>query len=310
MPTVLELAGVEAPTVHAGVEQMPVHGTSLAYAFAADGPSRRTEQHFEMGGHRAIYQDGWKAVTFHHPGTPYDEDTWELYELSEDYSEINDVAATEPDRLRLLEARWWELAEQYGVLPIDDRLIERLVLPGPPGNPRRLTELTFTPGATRVPGITVPNTPNRSFSIEIEIDWRLPFDDGVLVRHGTVSGGYVLHIADNRLQFEHNKLGLRTRLFPEVDLPTGPMTVGLSFTKTATLTGSFALSIDGTEVGRTKPIATLAITFGAWFEIGADHGSPVSWAYEAPAPFTGVLGPVRVVLGDDVEPITIPDLID
>ena len=196
------------------------------------------------------------------------------------------------------------------MLPIDDRLIERLVLPGPPGNPRRLTELTFGPGATRVPGVMVPNTANRSFAIDIDIDWRLPFDEGVLVRHGTVSGGWVLRIVDDRLLFEHNRFGVRTYLEPEVDLPANRVVIGLAFTKTDTLTGEFSLGIDGVEVGRTKPITTLAISFGATFAIGEDRGSPISAAYDAPAPFTGVIGTVRVRLADDDEPITIPDLID
>jgi arylsulfatase len=263
-----------------------------------------------MVGHRAITADGWKAVTRHQAGTPFDDDVWELYHLDQDFSEVHDLAADQPERLRQLEARWWELAERYGVLPIDDRLIERLVLPGPPGNPRRLTELTFHPGATRVPGITVPNTPNRSFAIEIDLAWRLPSDAGVLVRHGTVSGGYVIHVVDGRVRFEHNRFGTRTRLAPEVDLPPGATTIGLRFDKTETLTGTFALSIDGTEVGRTAPVATLAIAFGAWFEIGADSGSPVSWDYEPPAPFTGEIAAVRVHLADDDEVIGILDLID
>ena len=309
-PTILDLVGITAPEHHQGIAQMPIHGTSLAYAFAGDGPSTRTEQHFEMGGHRAIYQDGWKAVTYHHVGTAYDDDIWELYHLERDFSEVHDLAAAEPERVRRLAVRWWELAEQHGVLPIDDRFIERLVLPGPPGNPRRLTQLTFHPGATRVPGVNVPNTANRSFAIDVGIDWRLPSDGGVLVRQGTVSGGFVLSVADNRLVLEHNKLGDRIRLTPEVDLPAGRATIGLTFTRTATLTGVFALHIDGVEIGRTAPIPTLAITFGAGFAIGADNGSPVGTSYEPPAPFTGAIGTVRVVLGDDVEPITIPDLID
>ena len=310
MPTILELAGVEAPAMYAGVEQLPVHGTSLSYAFANDGPSTRTEQHFEMGGHRALYQDGWKAVTFHHMNTPYEADNWELYHVDEDYSEIDDLAAAEPDRVRAMEARWWELAEHYGVLPIDDRLIERLAMAGPPGSTRRLDSLTFRPGATTVPGVNVPNTTNRSFHISIEVARCGQGDAGVLVRHGSVSGGFVVFVADGQVVFEHNRFGDRIRLAAPLVLPASDSVVTLGFTKTGSLRGVFALAVDGDEQARSEPVQTMAITFGAVFAIGADASSPVSTSYRAPFPFTGELGAVRVELGDDQEPITLVDLFD
>ncbi len=310
-PTILELAGLSAPSTFQGIEQLPIHGTSLAYTFdRADAPSTRTEQHFEMGGHRAIYRDGWKAVTFHAPGTPYEDDVWELYHLAEDFSETHDLAAERPDLVGGLAERWWELAEQYGVLPIDDRLFERFGLPGPPGNPRLLTDLTFHPGTTRVPGVNVPNIANRSYRISVPIDRDAPSDRGVLVRQGTVSGGYVLYVEANRAVLEHNRFGDRIRLTHDDDLPVGKTTIDLTFTKTAALAGRFSLRVDGVEVARTDPVKTLAITLGAGFEIGGDIGSPVSQAYEAPFRFTGDIGPVEVHLGDDAEPVTLPDLID
>ena len=94
--------------------QMPVHGTSLLPTFGDAGAKvARGAQYFEMFGHRALVLDGWKAVSRHKAGTPYDEDVWELYELAEDNSEIRDLAAAEPERVAQLDARWWELAEQY-----------------------------------------------------------------------------------------------------------------------------------------------------------------------------------------------------
>jgi arylsulfatase A-like enzyme len=310
MPTILELTGIDAPTTYAGVEQLPIHGTSLTYAFAGDGPSTRTEQHFEMGGHRALYQDGWKAVTFHHMHTPLDADVWELYHLAEDYSEITDLAATEPGRVQAMQARWWELAEQYGVLPVDDRLIERLAMAGPPGSTRRLETLTFHPGATPVPGVTVPNTTNRSFALTVELKRCGAGDQGVLVRHGSVSGGYVLYVADGQLVLDHNRFGERTRLATELPAPVADDEVSLTFTKTGSLRGHFALGVGGDERARTEPIRTMAITFGGVFAIGADNSSPVSPSYAAPFPFTGEIGTVHVELGDDQEPITLIDLID
>lgn len=309
-PTILELAGLAAPTSYRGVEQLPVHGTSLTYAFAADGPSTRTEQHFEMGGHRAIYQDGWKAIAYHRPYSPIDDDTWELYHLDDDFSEVHDLADEQPDRLAALVRRWWELAEQHGVLPIDDRLIERLTLAGPPGSAGSRDELVFHPGTTRVPGGHVPDLVNRSFEIDIEIERRGATDGGVLVRRGSVSGGLVVHITANRLVLEHNRLGERTVLAPDAELPVGKATIGVSFTRSESLVGSFGLRVDGADWGRTDAVRTLAISFDAAFAIGEDRSSPVSDAYAAPAPFTGTIGATRVRLGDDAEPITVLDLID
>lgn len=128
--TVYDAVGVTPADVYRGLAQIPLAGTSMRYLFEGDAPaaapSRRTVQYFEMGGHRAIYEDGWKAVTRHQPGVPYDDDQWELYNVAVDRSECHDLAAAEPERLAALVARWWEEAEAHGVLPLDDRTVELL----------------------------------------------------------------------------------------------------------------------------------------------------------------------------------------
>lgn len=309
-PTILDIAGVKPPGTFAGVDQLPIHGTSLRYSFEADGPSTRTEQHFEMSGHRALYRDGWKAVTFHHLGTRYEDDVWELYNVDEDYSELHDRAAERPELVRELAARWWELAEQYGVLPIEDDLLSRILLPGPPGSVSRRDEFVFRPGATPVPGSRVPNVANRSFRLAVAVERDDPAQAGVLVRHGTVSGGYVLYVDGNRAVFEHNRLGERTRLTHDEVLPAGAISIEVAFTKSGPLAGEFALAVDGRQVARSGPVRTPAVTLGAIFAIGADDGSPVGTGYAPPFPFTGRIGDVEVHLGDDVQPVTLPDLLD
>jgi arylsulfatase len=309
-PTIFELAGVEAPATYRGVEQLPVHGSSMVAAFADPSAPGRTEQHFEMGGHRAIYQDGWKAVTFHAPGAAYEDETWQLYHLAEDYSEVHDLADREPERVRALDERWWELAEQYEVLPLDDRLIERLTLVAPPGSVTRRTELTFPTGPYRIPGGHVPDLRNRSFEVELDVERHGGADDGVLVRYGTVSGGFVLFVAGGRLVVEHNRFGTRTRVEPDVDLGVGRRPIRLAFDKAGPLTGSFAVAVDGTEVGRSEPVKMLAVGLGSSFAIGADRGSPISDAYAAPARFVGTIHGATVRLGDDAEPVAILDLFD
>ena len=125
VPTIYELLEVTPPDTYRGLEQMPVTGTSMAYAIGdASAESRKTVQYFEMHGHRGIYHEGWKAVTKHDPGTPFDDDRWELYHVAEDRSECHDLAAEMPEKLAEMIEIWWREAEEHGVLPLDDRGIE------------------------------------------------------------------------------------------------------------------------------------------------------------------------------------------
>ena len=121
-PTVLEAIGLAPPEKVAGVEQIPIHGVSLAPTFSdARAMIQRGAQYFEMLGHRGLWKDGWKAVTHHIAGAPFGEDEWELYHLDDDFSETRDLAAAEPERLKSLIDEWWVQAEANGVLPLDDR---------------------------------------------------------------------------------------------------------------------------------------------------------------------------------------------
>ncbi len=166
-PTVLDLAGVPAPTVFRGLEQLPLHGTSLAYSFAPpdDAASAgRETQYFEMGGQRGIYHQGWKAVTRHQSGDPYERDRWELYYLPDDYSETRDLAEAEPARLATLVALWWEEARRNGVLPLDDRAQARAFARDPETTARR--RFVMLPGTRLLTPVSGPNFAMRSFEIE------------------------------------------------------------------------------------------------------------------------------------------------
>ncbi len=127
VPTVLDVLGVDAASEVGGVLQQPIHGASLRATFDdRSAPAPRVTQYFEMFGHRGIYHDGWKAVTYHEPGTSFDDDIWELYHLASDFSEVHDLADTEPARLARMAERWWTEAGRYDVLPLDDRPIWEL----------------------------------------------------------------------------------------------------------------------------------------------------------------------------------------
>ena len=117
-PTVLDYLGIKAPTVFNGVWQMPMHGKSLSAVFDDPGaPAPRDTQYFELWGSRGIYHKGWKAVAFHTPGTDFEADRWELYNVEVDFTETADLASQHPDKLSELRDLWWAEAEKYGALP-------------------------------------------------------------------------------------------------------------------------------------------------------------------------------------------------
>ncbi len=309
-PTLLEVLGIDAPTVRAGVDQLEVHGTSFGDSLRGHEAEVPRTQYFEMGGHRAIYSDGWKAVTWHIPYSSFDDDRWELYHVDEDFSEVHDLAAEHPEKLAELVELWWSEARRFGVLPLDDRLVERLNSLGPPGTGRHRTHFEFRTGATRVAPVAIPMIADRSFELTAQILERRAGDDGVLVAHGGVGGGYAWFVLEDRMVFEYDRGGERTVLAADVALPEGPSTVGLSFRRTGSLSGVATLSIGGEPVGEVEVPHTLGVvTSTGGFQIGADTQSPASPSYAAPFRFAGRLGTVRLELGDDRGELSIMELL-
>ena len=220
LPTVLDLAGIEVPETIEYVPQTRIDGISFAPlldAGGADAPPHRTTQHFEMFGSRALYHDGWKAVTFKPIGplyndginwnAPFSEDRWELYHVESDPAEIHDLAEVHPDRLADMIDRWWVEARRNQVLPLDNRVLHTLVNPKPDWRPPRLTT-TYYPGTSPVPETVAANVKNRSHAIEVDLT--VPPGDpaeGVLLAQGSVLGGFSLHLLGGRLRYVHNLYG-------------------------------------------------------------------------------------------------------
>src|SRR6202453_1105161 len=205
VPTIYDALGVEAPAVYRGYEQIPVAGVSLRYSFDDPAAAGRKEvQYFEMMGHRAIYLDGWKAVTRHRPGVPFEDDKWELYHLAEDRSECTDLAAAQPERLARLVERWWAEAEEYGVLPLDDRSIElfstRYRDRSPHPTHRRYS---YFPPMSPLPAQVAPSLGGRGWDMSATIQ-RPPGTEGVLYSSGTENSGVSLFVQDDRLVFDYN----------------------------------------------------------------------------------------------------------
>lgn len=230
-PMLLEVMAIEVPTVVGGVEQRPLDGTSFAYTFAdASAADRHTRQYYEMFGCRALYDDGWKAVTYHEiqadePGL--DNATWELYDLSADPSECHDLASDEPERLASMVDTWWHEAERNQVLPVDNRPFSELVFGRAPSIAPR-ARYTYWPGRAPVPESVAVNVRSRAHTITAHVT--IGADDttvaGVLAVQGSVLGGWSFHLLeDGRLCYVHNLAGWRLYRVEAV-LPPGALSQG------------------------------------------------------------------------------------
>jgi len=295
-PTLLEVLGVQPPATVNGVAQMPLEGVSFAASFGAADPPRGKAQYFEMFGHRGLWQDGWKAVAFHPPGQPFDADVWELYHLDQDFSETEDLAQAEPERLAALQAEWWRLAEASKVLPLDDRFGPRFAENAARFHgPRKA--FTFHAGMGHLPTDVAPDVRSRSFVVEAYVKLE-PNDEGVLIAHGDATCGYSLYVRDGRLAYDMNVGGRHAVVTSESSVPAGHHRLGVAV-KSEPGKRSITLILDGKAVGSGETDMGFH-SFISWsgLDIGRDRGSPVG-AYAAPFEFTGVLKKVTVTMDAD-----------
>ena len=304
MPTVLDIVGVEVPETFQGVDQQPVEGTSMSYTFptnAVDLTTNRPKQYYEMMGHRAIWSDGWKAVTMHRKGVSFEDEKWALYDTSKDFSECHDLSADEPEKLKEMIDLWWDEAESFNVLPLDDRGNELFFMRRedrlPPSKPQRF--LQDTPHLER---FKIPDVRNRSFEIAAKVT--LDGDsEGVLVASGGRTGGIVLYVTDFHLVFEYNFMGLCTIISSEKKLDTGECELGVSYRKTAENHGDASLYIENNNnrdyLGDIE-IDTLPYRQTMYgMDVGKDLGPTVSDNYVGPFTFTGNLEWIEFRLEND-----------
>jgi arylsulfatase len=302
VPTLLDLVGIEAPAEIGGVAQMPLEGESFAPSLAdAAAPARSAPQYFEMFGHRGLWHDGWKAVAFHPPGTPFEADVWELYHLDSDFSETIDLAAREADKLKTLVELWWQAAERCKVLPLDDRFGPRFAENAARFHGAR-RRFVFHAGMGHVPTDVAPDVRSRGYAIEADVDIPEAGCEGVLIAHGDATSGYSLYVRDDRLVHDANIGGLHQIVTSERPVPRGRCRLGVTVTRPpeAVLAGpgagaaTFTLTIDGAPAGALAAKMGFA-TLISWsgLDIGRDRGSPVSH-YAAPFEFTGRLMKVTV----------------
>jgi arylsulfatase A-like enzyme len=315
-PTILDAAGIPQPRSVDGIAQMPMHGTSFVYTFDdAKAPSRHTQQYFEIFGNRAMYKDGWIACSRIDrspwrldpnqmkkvgPGSGWDpdKDKWELYNLDEDFSLAEDVAAKHPEKLAELKKLFWEDAEKYHVTPL---LGGFAAFYGflPPTAER--TKFTYFPGTENISSGMIPQIYNQSFTITAYLELPNEGAEGVIVAEADAMGGFSLYIQNGKLHYTYGLVGIRLdTLTSSEKVPTGKVTVRYEFTadkpgKPGT-GGKGRLFIDGKAVGENHLQNTVPLRFSSYsgMDIGKDNGDVVSPTYKSKAPFafTGKIGKV------------------
>ncbi len=297
VPTILELTGIEPASTYKGYEQMPITGTSLVYSFDAPRePSQKEVQYFEMYGHRGIWTDGWKAVTYHTPGQPFNDDEWELYNLEEDFSECHNLAEKNPEKLREMIDLFWVEAGRKGVLPLDDRTSELWKARFEPGTPHASRHYTYYPPISHLPAEVTPKMGSRSWVMTADVE--LPDDasaQGVLMAQGTQNVGFSMYVKDSELVFDYNIFTNHIVVRSERKVPTGRCTLGVRFMRegrAATIT----LLIDDEECGSIQAPFVLRMISSTGMDIGRDALSPVTDDYVAPFKFTGTLHKVDIDL--------------
>jgi arylsulfatase len=288
------------------VEQTPLEGASFVSVLRdGDAAPTRTTQHFEMLGSRAIYHDGWKAVTFKplgpmyddglDPDAPFDEDRWELYHVAEDHSECHDLADAEPDRLAAMIERWWAEARAHQVLPLDNRPLAALLAPRPSSASRDRDRYSYFAGAAPVPETVAVNVRNRSHAMSVDV--HVPpgvVAYGVLLAQGSTLGGWSLYLVDGVLHYVHNLTGSQlSRVVADRPVPGGGHhRLGFGFTRTADFAGTGRLFLDEEPVGELEiPLFTPArfsIT-GSGLTCGYEVGPAIAPDYTAPHRFTGTI---------------------
>jgi arylsulfatase A-like enzyme len=315
VPTILEATGIQAPVMVDGVAQKPIEGVSMAYTFDkanANAPSRRTTQYFEMVGNRAIYQDGWLAATTP-PQPPWDLGlgkfpnvvngyTWELYNIAEDYSENNDLAAKMPDRLRNMQELFLVEAQKYNVFPLDNSFVARAATPRPSSTAGR-TVFTYSGESSGLPYSDAPDITGKSYSITAEVEIPQGGAEGMINTLGGSQGGHGLYLLKGKPVFVYNFFNLeRFRWEGAAALTPGKHTVVFDFKYDGPgfgKGGTGVLSVDGKEVASNTIPHTMPFleTIDETFDVGVDTRTSVDDNdYQPPFRFTGKVGKLTIKL--------------
>jgi arylsulfatase len=307
-PTILESAGLSVPDGYHGVKQQPMDGVSMLYSFNnADAPNRKQRQYYEMFGNRAMWSEGWKAVTLHakrmpwivNVTLPFDQDEWELYHVAEDFSESTNVAEQYPEKLEELQQMFDEEAWKYNVYPLYDDMIRRLSVQQDRLFGDQKEYVYYAPGAFRIAEKASAPVKNRSHTITTTVDLD-GNEEGVIVAVGGMTGGFTMFIQDRRLYFDYNFLDGVYYTLNSPRLPTGPTELKFNFIKTKEFGGTGELYVNGEKVDQADMPQMHISTYSLaeTFDVGRDTGTQVSKLYTDPFPFVGELDRVFITLTD------------
>ena len=317
-PTLLEVAGLPEPTFVNGVQQRPIEGVSMAYSLnQANAPERRQTQYFEMAGNRGIYHKGWTAVTRHR--TPwetgmvklpaFDDDVWELYDTTTDWTQSRDLAREYPDKLHDLQRLWLIEAVKYNVLPLDDRFAER-ANPELAGRPQLITgtrQILFG-GMGRLTESSIVNFKNKSHAITAEVVVPESGAEGVIVAQGGMTGGWSLYTKAGKPKYCYNFYGVNHYTIEgTMAIPAGTHQVRMEFAYDGgglAKGGTVALYVDGQKAGEGRVDRTQPLVFSAdeTCDVGFEAGSPVTYDYPTEGgKFSGDVNWVQIDVGEDAE---------
>ncbi|MHC4218050.1 MAG: arylsulfatase, partial [Planctomycetota bacterium] len=296
-PTIMEATGTPMPDRYHGLEQQPLDGVSMLYSFDdADAPNRKKRQYYEMFGNRAIWADGWKAVTLHANRMPwelavvqpFEQDEWELYHVEKDFSESTNVAAQHPKKLEQLKEMFEEEAWKYNVYPLHDDMIARISKQETRLFGDRKEFVYFAPGAIRIAEKASAPVKNRSHTIVTTIDLTGK-EEGVIVSVGGMTGGFSMFIKGRKLYYDYNYLDGVFYTLKSRRLPKGPTELKFKFTKTVEYGGVGELFVNGERVDKAEMPKMHISTYSLaeTFDVGRDTGTQVSKHYKDPFPFTG-----------------------
>ena len=312
MPTILEVAGVEAPDTLNGIAQKPIEGVSIAYTFAdRTAPERHKTQVFEIGVNRGIYQNGWLASSLSFPpwqpdrtGFDIDKAKWELYNIDQDFSQADDLAASNPAKLRALQDLWWAEAARNNILPLDWRGAERMSaeLTGKPSLAAGRSKFVYETPLAALPEAAAPDLKNKSFTITAEAEIPPTGAEGMIFTQGGFTGGWGFFIAQGKLIGLHNHVALnRYRIASTEPVPVGKVTLAMDFKYDGggiAKGGTLTLLANGRKIGEGRVEKTTPFKYSLFEgqDIGEDAGSPIDFSYAPPFAFTGKLGRVTIEL--------------
>jgi arylsulfatase len=324
VPTILEVTGISAPEYVDGIKQAPVEGTSFAYTFDAanaNTPSHHTTQYFEMMGDHALYHDGWIASTkvirppWETVGPvnpdPLNNCTWELYDLTKDWTQSEDLAAKYPDKVNEMKAMFLKEAKKFDVLPLDASVATRVITPKPSLTAGR-TEFVYTQPMTGLPQGDSPLLLDTSYTITADIEVPEGGAEGMLVTSGGRFAGWGFYLIKSKPVYTWNLVGYKRIKWQAPDaLAPGKHTLEFDFKYNGLGFGTLAfnnmsgigqgatgiLKVDGKEVASEKMDHTipLILQWDESFDVGSDTGTPVDdQDYQCPFPFTGKLSKIAL----------------